>query len=288
MEQTVDAHVPVFLHFGPLSEDLVTLANQKKVTIIDRASYTETANDGSFFESKYCGSIALLIAQHVPILISEAEGLVAKKGGLTLPYHVKTRAAGTPCNYFLLVSELAVDPDPKTDAGKLYGAVPKHLTLKQFSEYDLSTFAVPKVDMSQIKVTCGYLTTHVQDGVKVTGHMTRSFGKTFDESLLIKENDSHNLQKTFKGEIIGLTTSGKPGGSVIMVSDLGKTAHVTNNTSIKSVLSGPVVEKYQNGIMEFNLQDIDEKSKQATPIKIEKIGETEVLITGWYTYAIGT
>lgn len=270
----------VFLHIGALSSDIL---EQKKVTVINKDAFLETANDASFNESKYAGTIALYVAQRIPIVISNSEDFITKKGGLSLSYHIATRA-NKAASKFILVTDHTQDLDPKSNEGKLFKLVPDHVTTQEFLKYDIVLSKI--VDLSNIKVTCGLLTSHVQNGVKITGHMTRGFGITYDNALLIKENNAEFFQKLFKGEIVQLITNGKDGGSIVMVSDLGKTAHITNNTSIKSMLSGPVLEKYNDGIMEFNLQDIDKTAKTSVPITLVKGAITEVLITGFYIYAI--
>lgn len=63
-------------------------------------------------------------------------------------------------------------------------------------------------------------------------------------------------------------------------------SYITNNTTIRSVLSGPVVEKYNDGVMQFMLSEIDPKVKQDKNITIEKTADTKVEIFGWYTYAV--
>jgi hypothetical protein len=271
----------IFLHQGPFSPDIIKTSNEKNIRLMSRTDFVETANDKSLTESKFMGTIALFAALKKPIFLPNAEEFVTKKGGLSLSYLMSTRAKGVTYE-FILVTDL--DPQNSKD-DKLFSCVSKHITLKEFSEYVLPT-NVP-IDLSNIKVTCGLLTDHVQDEKVVTGHMTRGYGITYDESLVIEENNASHLQKTYNGTIIKLTLNkDKDGGSIVMVSDLGATAHITNNTGIKAMLSGPVLEKYNDGIMEFHLQDIDKTAKQNLDIRVEKAGKTEVLVTRFYVYAI--
>lgn len=260
--------LPIFFTQGPIPDHIMNLLSKKGITYMSPTDFYESANDGSFNESKFMGSIALTVAQGKPIILSDIKNYITKKGnGLTLSYHIDKRAKIS--HTFILI----------TESNELDNLTIKKISLDEFEKYNTEQI---KTDMSKIKVTCGLLGTTG----KTTGHITRAFGISYDESNLLQENNAVHLNKVYSGTNIKLNVSGKEGGAVIMIADLGETAHITNNTSIRSVLSGPVLEKYNNKIMEFKLKDIDENAKQDLTIKLEKDDDVYVLITGWYCYAI--
>ena len=278
---------PVFLFPNHISDELRTILKEKGITCITKSSLSETANDQAFLESKYMGTLALLLAQGKPFLIDNAVDLITKKGGLSLSFHFSKRAPNIPYK-FILVNNLDKDPEPKSKEAQLLENIPveNRLTFEQLSKFDLTDICKMKFDTSKIKVTCGFLTHHRQGEKEFTGHMTRGFGKSIEEAAMLEENNSNILGKNYKATVIKVVTGDKDGGSVVMVPDLGTTAHITNNTTIKSVLSGPVVEKYCANIFEFDLKDIDATAKQQITIKLNKLQDTEVLIQGWYVYAV--
>lgn len=263
--------IPIFLTIGSIPKQILELSQKKGITFINKNDLLENANDASFNESKFMGIVALSIAQGKIIILDNAESFVTKKGSLSLNYHIAVRANNTPVKYILIC-------DNPTDS-KIFKCVNEVISIDQFENYNT---AISKPDMSKIKVTCGLTGT----AGTTSGHITRAFNISFVDSELLKEHNSIYLQKTYLGINIGLTVNGKSGGSVIHIQDLGPTAHITNKTSIKAVLSGPIVEKYNDGVMEFQLKDIDPSAKQDLTIKIEKTEDLQVLVTGWYCYAL--
>lgn len=98
------------------------------------------------------------------------------------------------------------------------------------------------------------------------------------------------MNQKYNGELVGLSLkdakSEKEAGSIVMINELGDYSHITVRTLIKSALSKNVLEKYSSGTMTFNLQDIDDKAKQNPTITVQKLGESQVQVIGWYCYAI--
>lgn len=277
---------PVFLCQGKPSEELLKVLQKKGIIHIDQLSLTESASDKAFNESKYMGTRARHLANGIPFLVSNALELITKKGGLSLNFHFSKKVPSVPYE-FILIGDFDKDPEPKSNEEKLLSNVPKRLTIKELFDFDMSEVSKIAFDTSLVKVTCGFLTKHKQKGLDITGHITQSFGISLEEAAELEENRSIHFGKTYESSIINLTINGeKDGGSIIMVPDIGETSHITNNTIIRSVLSGPVLEKYNAGIFEFNLKDIDEKAKQEITIKLEKTEDTEVSIIGWYIYVV--
>lgn len=275
---------PVFFTLGKLSEELKELVSKKAITVVDRDSCNENASDASFNESKWYGTICFLLAQGLPLLITDAQEMLSKKKELSLPYHIKTRL-GKLNHRFILVENVQPITTWKMDPLREWMKTNAELmSAEEFGKYDLSANKPPVTQ--GIKVTCGLLSRHLQDGKEVTGHITRGYGIDIDAADLSHENNGVHIGKTFKGEIIGLTVNGKPGGTIVMINELGDLSHVTNNTTIRSALSGPVLGKYTSNINEFTLQDVDPNAKQNSNLKVAKIGDTDVQIIGWYTYAV--
>lgn len=277
---------PVFFALGKLSEELSEVVSSKGITVVDRDSFNETANDVTFNESKYYGTVCFLLSQGVPLMITDAQEMLSKKKELSLPYHVMTRL-GVKKGYYRFILVENVQPVTTWKMDPLREWMAKNaeiMTAEEFGKYDLTVEKPPVIQ--GIKVTCGLLSSHMQDGKEVTGHITRGYGLSVDDSDMAHENNGPNIGKTCKGEIIELTANGKPGGSIVMINELGDLSHVTNNTTIRSALSGPVLGKHMNSISEFTLKDIDPNAKQDLNLKVAKIGDTDVQIIGWYTYAI--
>ena len=135
-----------------------------------------------------------------------------------------------------------------------------------------------------VKVTCG-LTCKTDSGIY--GHKTCAYGVTVDEANTIKSEYDKYIGNKYIGHNIIVNVNQKYGGSIIQIPELSKTTHVTNNTIIKSVLSGPILEKYNENILDFTLTDIDPSAKVNKSINIlcddDKL---EVKIDGWYCYLI--
>jgi hypothetical protein len=275
--------IPIFLSFRHVSEKLLDLIVSKNLHGFVKEQCIETASDKSFNISKYAGTICYVISQGKPIQISDAHEMISKKGQLTLPYEITTRVGKIPCQ-FIFIEDEEPENDDERALKKWASLNAKVISVNDFAEYPFQTDKYSIVP--DVRVTCGLCTRHMQNGVNVTGHVTRKFGVSSADAKIELENNAMHMGKIFKGEIIELTVDGKPGGTIIMIPELGNTSHVTNNTTIRSALSGPVLEKYNNGIMEFTLKDIDANAKQNPNLKVAKIGETDVEISNWYVYCI--
>jgi len=285
----------IILTPGPTTVEFAAACDQKKLFIFDKDVTKETASDDAFNGSKFFGTVCQMVSEGKTVAITDAADNLTKKGDLMLQHNLTSRVPGTSkANYsFILVTDDNVEKaNKKSKEGQLYEWAKKNakvMTIEEFTKTEFPTNV--SVDKPyDVKVTCGLLTSHMQDGA-VTGHMTKGFGFTIPDAELAQENNHDHVGKTYKGEIIKLTVNDgksgdKDGGSIIMVPDVGPISHITNNTEIKSALSGPVLEKYNNKVMEFDLVEIDPTTKRNLKLKVEKVGETDVTVTGWYSYAI--
>lgn len=276
---------------GQLSDTFKMICQTKDLHIFDKNVTYESANEMLFNNSKFVGTLCYKVAECQTLVLPNGEEFITKKGTLQLLYDLTTRIPSTKNEdyQFIIVTDVQ-EPDPKTKEAQLiiWGKKnAKVMTVKEFTDYDIPKTILPK--QYELKVTSGLLTTHKQNDSDITGHMTRNYNVSLSDSKSAYENNVIHIGQKYPGQIIKLVVddgkSVKDGGHIIMVKDLGETAHVTVKTSIKSALSGPVLEKYNSGIYEFNLQEIDPNNKQNPKIKISNIGPTDVLITGWYTYA---
>lgn len=287
----MDVHT-VILVPGQLTSALKTVCDNKHLIVFTRESTYESASENMFNGSKFTGTLCQKVAEGNTLVLQNAEDFITKKGTLQLFYDLTTRIPPTKSeNYqFILMTDNA-EPEPKSKEFQLVAWAKTHA--KIMSVKDFTSFEVPKTTLSkpyELKVTSGLLTTHKQNGLDVTGHMTRNYNVTVSDATSAHENNAMFIGKKYPAQLIKLTVddgkSEKEGGNIVMVKDLGETAHVTVKTLIKAALSGQVLEKYNAGTLEFNLQDIDPSSKQNPKLKVSKVADTEVLVSGWYTYAL--
>jgi len=287
----MDLHT-IILVPGQLAQSLKTVCESKNFLILDKKSTYESASENLFNGAKYDGIVCLKVAEGNTVVLPEAEDFVTKKGTLQLSYNLITRIPPTKYeNYqFILVTDVN-EPEPKSKEAQLVEWAKKYA--KIMSVKDFTAFDVPKTTLSKpydLKVTSGLLTTHKQNGSDVTGHMTRNYNVSVSDAKSAHENNAMYIGQKYTGQIIKLTIDDgkteKDGGHIIMIKDLGEVAHITYRSGIKAALSGSVLEKYNTGIYEFQLQEIDSSSKQNPKIKVSKVGDTEVFVSGWYTYAL--
>lgn len=272
----------VILIPGVPSVEVLEIFNTRNITYIDQLELRESASDKSFNDSKYFGTICSLIAQNKTIALSNATQLLTKKGSIMLAYYFTTRIPNVvpeDFKYFVVgTSGVKISDDKKFNTWAEKGATyltPEQLSTQEFKSTTNTFFA-----------TCGFLTSHIQNNAEVTGHCTRGYGVSYEDALALRLKYADSIKKDFSGDIYEITANGLKGGTIISIPSLDNLAHITNNTIIKSSLSGPVLAKFNANIFEFPLQDIDPTSKQNPIIKISKIGETSIITTGWYEYAV--
>ena len=287
----MDIHT-VILVPGQLSTALQTVCNNKGLLVFTKESTHESASEALFNGSKFTGTLCLKVAEGNTLVLPNAEDFITKKGTLQLVYDLTTRIPLTKSeNYqFILVTDV-INPEPKSKETQLVEWAKKHakiISIKEFTDY-----IIPKTTLSKpydMKVTSGLLTTYKQNGSDITGHMTRNYNVMVSDASSAHENNAMYIGKKYPGQIIKLMIddgkSEKEGGHIVMIKDLGETAHVTVRTGIKAALSKNVLEKYNANVHEFHLQEIDTTSKQNLKIKVSKVGDTEVLVSEWYTYAL--
>lgn len=256
------------------------------------------------------GSICVSVALGKNILVTDASTLVTKKGGISLTYHLGKRCPKLPNGWEFVLVE-SIDQDRPT-LEKLRTALVrctrseeiKTCRLDQVEISSVPFLTEPTIDSTpnspnEVRVTCGVLARHIRvaEGYydEVNGHVTRAFGISLEESKVVEQEqvEAKIIGGTFTGRIFHLKVNGKYGGYIVSVPDLDndtrKCSHITVNTTVKSSLSGPILEKYFDGKVEFRLGEVDEKAKgdQAMHvISIEKGEGTFVQVTGWYVYAL--
>lgn len=282
----------IILTAGQLTAELKTVCDKKQLYCAVKSSTYESASEASFNESKFVGTVCLKVSEGQTVVLPNAEDFMTKKGTLQLQYNLTTRIPSSKNeNYkFILVID-DTNFDSKSKEFQLVEWCKKNgtiMTLQEFSDYEIPKTVLPKPH--DVKVTTGLLTNHQQFGQAITGHRTLTYNVTVSDGQTSCENNAMHINKIYQGQIIKLTIDdGKTGekdcGHIVMIPDLGPTAHITVKTSIKSSVSGPVLEKYNSGVYEFNLQDVDPASKQNPKIKVSNVDSTLVMITGTYTYA---
>jgi hypothetical protein len=264
---------------------------QKPISIIDKIQLFENCSDGSFNDSKFMGTFAMSVFKGgAHPVIPFAEDTISPKGTSSLIYALTSRLKGTsPKDYvFKLVHPDSYDPESGSIKeqnlfrwSKANGSV---MTETEFNSLDLKPnppFSIP------VKVTCGLVCQYQKNGRTMTGHKTIAFGIGMDEADKLKQEYDDHIGKVHKGEEISLFVNEKQGGSVVKIQSLGDTAHLTVNTDIKSVLSGPLLEKYNANVQDFKLSQIDPNAKTDKNLRIAKEKDDfDVTVTSWYSYLV--
>lgn len=281
-------HTIVLLNV-PAKTEVLDVCEKKNLILLHPERLKESASTVIFNENKYFGTICLEVAKGNTVIIPNASDYINKKGNLTLVYHLISRLAGTShSNYnYIVISE-------KEDGSQLLkwaGKYAKCMTLAEFTDYEMPKTIIDKP--YELKVTCGLLTKHLQDKKEITGHVTRDYNIGMEDATMLEENNKKYVNNKYKATIVQLTLNdekdknkNKPGGSILDLPDLGEFAHVTNNTAIKSSLSKAVLSKFEQNVLQFNLQEIDKTAKINPTLTLTKVEEVEVEVIGWYCYAL--
>jgi hypothetical protein len=292
MASTTTFHHTIFLLPSGVTDIVQDTCTNKGIIILDKESFKESASNSLFNDSKFEGVVAQTVATSPLVLIPNAHQFISKKGALTLKQCLSSRIPGTNKNSFkfMMIADTVYkkgSPEEKLQCWINNAANGSIITTKQFESINTPTSDLPSYSL---KLTCGLLAKFNQTDV---GHITRAFGITSDEEQVLEQTDASHINKVYNGELINLeiadekTKVKKQGGQIMFVKELGKVSHITINTSIKSVLSGAVIEKYIGGITSFGLQEIDSVAKQNHIITVTKVdGEHPVTVTGWYSYAL--
>lgn len=264
----------IFVNFGSsFKGDLshsVRILSRKIVGI-------ESVNDSSFNDSKFYGYLSFCLALGFHIFLDDGETVVTKKGGLSLPFHLSKRVPNVDYSIVLV--------DYKgSDAGLLKL---KQCSQEEMIERALNLQKAPE-NVSLLSLTFGYSTSFRLENDE-TGHVTRDFNVSYDTFISWLENQRH-VGKIYKGEILKFQVDGKKTGHVVSVPELDndtrKNSHITVRSPIKAVLSGAIVEKFEQKIFQFHLKDIDPNSKTDALISVETSGNTDVKIENHYVYAV--
>lgn len=284
----------IFLIQGDSTDDLNKKMEDSKIIIFDYRKTFENASDKIFNESKFFGMICLSVAQGNLVAIINSQDYITKKGNLSIFHALISRIPGTTSNNynFIIIAEKDYSKDKqkleeKNPTNMLYIWGDKYAKIISPDEF-LGLTITPNIPFkSDIKVTCGLIGKFIDnDSNIICGHITRAFNISLEEALKLEEDNKFHVGKKYNGNNISLMVENKKGGNVMMIKDLGETAHITLNTTIKSSLSGQILEKYNNKILEFNIQDIDHSIKLPKNIIINHSHDALIEITGWYIYNI--
>ncbi|AYV78298.1 MAG: hypothetical protein Edafosvirus9_12 [Edafosvirus sp.] len=328
----------IILIQGNSTTELTNKLNGKKITIVDLKTFYENASDQSFNESKFFGTICILVADGKIVAITNAQEYVSSKGNLSLLYALTTRIKGTSNSNYQFVSIFQPEyinglttkeeikntatneskkggnkkNEPVNKNDMFYKWSEKNSTIVPFDKLDSHEFKENQPIKSELKVTCGLLCNYetLNSGPHRTiaygppegpitimpnytttyGHRTIAYGVSCEEAKKLEEENKSYIGKKYDSKLISLTVNEKAGGHVVVIPELGVTAHVTVNTVIQSSLSGPIVEKLNSNTLEFKLSDINPKlnnpEKTDKNLAIKETGGTIVNVTGWYCYAV--
>ena len=283
----------IILIQNELTEKLSKTLNDNKIEIHDIRFIQEDASDRLFNESKFFGMICLSIASGKNVAVVNAQEFMTKKGTLSLANCLTNRIKDANFEDFIFMTIRKLDYKPdnkkKTNINLLFEWTNKSgkiMSEEEFDKYEFTNYTPQKYN--NFKVTNGLtcIVSNEKENMKISGHKTCGYNMSLEESnKLLFEYKQHIGQK-YEGKNITLTVDGKASGSIIMIPKLGETAHVTINTSIKSSLSGKVIEMFNKNTLEFKLQDIEPTAKLNRDIKIKHENDCLVEITGWYNYII--
>lgn len=259
----------------------------KNFEVLDQAMFYENASDKLFNENKFLGLICLSVYLGKNVVITNAQHLITKKGNLVLANALTTRLPGTKLeNYnFITIKNPMVKPDNLIkmlyEWGNTNGKV---MTFEELHNYDFPN--IQKIE-SEIKVTCGLLCDYVNPYHNIVkAHKTCAYGILYNDAVKMEDEYKKHILQKYEGQILTLDIDNKFGGEVVSIPMLGKNAHLTINTTIKSVLSGKIVEKFDQNINKVMLNEIDPTVKQNKKIEIVPDKKIDVDVVGWYVYAI--
>lgn len=248
-----------------------------------RNSYVEDNNEG-YNDSKFYGSVCHEFLTNPAIAFPNADTLLTKKGALTFPYHMSTKLPNIVFKYVLVCDKKKGDLKKNSSEEKLYNlCVSKGYNIISSSlcdDFILSNSI--KSESGNYLYTCGLNACFNNKKY----HCTRGYGITLQEQNELEKTNIIYQNKEYNGIVLNLTINNKPGGKVVYIPELGSTSHLTVNTTIKAMLSGPLIQKFLDNVTTLNLKDIDTTAKVDMPIIIEKEGDTKVLIVDWYQYII--
>lgn len=281
----------IILLSGNLSQEIQTTLENNNVVIFDINQTNESASDKIFNESKFFGLISISVASGNIVAIRDAELYMTKKGNLSLLNSFTRRIPGTSENNynFITVSDIyMIDKKLSTQLNLLLTWSKKNATIMSYSEFLKYEFKNNSPIKSNIKVTCGLTCKFFNDKKEIEGdgHKTCAYNISIDEANKLLDEYKVHFGQEYDSKIISLNVENKQGGHIISIPKLGATAHITLNTCIKSSLSGPVLEKFNQDMLKFNLIDIDPTIKQNKTIELKHSSNGSVEIIGWYMYAV--
>lgn len=247
------------------------------IVTISKAKCHENASDQSFNDSKFFGTVCKMLAIGDPFVITSVDDtFVTKKGGMVLDYHISTRLGPKKVSYHVLSAE-------KTNRFKEWAKKNGVMT----SIEDLSGMKTSSFN-DEYRYTCGFL---VKYGDGMTGHITRAFDVDWKYVCDEEESESARIGDVIDGEVVQIRIEEKNSGRIIHVPSLknlkNEYPHITENTLIKSSLSGPVLQMlHLHDRTEFDMLELDPTAKKSLVLKLTTVSSVPVQISGWYSYVL--
>lgn len=292
-EHKVISH-PIFIFSRKIPEGLTKVLKSKGVIIV--VPETEDCSDMSLNDSKFMGSIAWHVSTGIPVAVPFGDKWMTKKGACRVASSIEYRLG---CSREWIAYYL-VKLDGDKDGTSLVKWMAKFGTIIDEKQLLGELLREPLIGRNplyekEVLTTVGWMTEFIDDDKSMVGHCTGLYGISRIETLEWIAKNQEPVGQTYKGLIIGLTLvtedkNGdlvkKDGGRIVGIPDLGDTLHVTVKTEVKSSLSGPILQKFYDGVHEFKLLDVDPESKANPIVLVESVGETIVRIDGFYYYVV--
>ena len=268
----------------------------------------ENCNDHIFNKSKYVGLICKAICENKNIAIPSAGNFVDDKGIFTLERDMLSKLKATGRFNFILVTDLSnhnpnLCPKKQAVINCINNSINAQIiSFKQFKQWNITNLQNcsngPRFSLENVRFTCGFNIRYHHNSAKddnsqvMIGHITRGFDISLPEAIECENSNKDKLLSSYNGTIIGIMMLNEKsnektyGGFVIHAPELGDTAHITVNTTLRNVLSENIVENYVNNKIVFELKSIDPNAKHNPTISIKKIGDKKFHVIDWYTYVV--
>lgn len=261
---------------------------------LQKCTYVENANSDAYCDSKFFGSVCDEFMSNGVLIFPNAQSYLTKKGGIPFGFHFSTKLPNCIIKFILVSNESKQSLKKGSPSEKLYNLAISSgyqvLSSEEFIalyETDYYKEFVPAI-CSEAKFTCGLNAVYDDKNLDkvICAHSTRGYGLNFDTVMTLKQDNENHFGQVYEGIVIDLLINNKSGGQVVYIPALSGTSHLTINTTIKAVLSGPIVQKFIDSEFEFNLQSIDPTAKVDSPIVISTKSTVQVVIIDWYQYLI--
>lgn len=271
----------IVLIIGQYTEEIKSHFDSINLQIYDANKFYENASNNIFNESKFFGTVAYDLMNGIKVAINKADKFINKKGNNIL---INTLLYRLPEIKFDDLELIAICQDENKE--KYMEWFNNNCKLINIDDVKNLLLSDNKIS-TNYKVTSGLIAEFMHfDNNLITGHITLGYNKTRDEADIIKLNNKNLINQEFESKLFSILVDDEFGGEIVLIPKLGPTIHITVNTIIKSSLSGPIMDKYNNNILEFNLTEIDASIKQDKKIRIQYISNVIIKIKDLYCYCI--